>query len=87
MSRLLHITIYIVAALFMHTAPSYAHTNQADANGCHTKGNEIATKQSGRLVKAERITQDGKELCLVVVIIHNNEGERPRRLEVAVPAK
>lgn len=42
--------------------------------------------EGGTLARATSQTQNGREVCVVVVLIPGKDGERPRRVEVAVPA-
>jgi hypothetical protein len=48
-------------------------------------GEQVAAKQGGQLAKATPSTQNGAPVCVVVVLVPGRDGERPRRVEVAVP--
>ncbi|UXN07915.1 hypothetical protein N6A79_07150 [Bartonella sp. HY761] len=56
------------------------------AADCNAVGQKIADEQGGQLSKATPTVQNGKDVCVVVVIIRGKDGEQPRRVEVAVPA-
>lgn len=54
---------------------------------CAAIGQQVAAQQGGTLTKATASTQNGAPVCIVVVLVPGRDGERPRRVEVAVPAK
>lgn len=54
---------------------------------CASIGQQVAAQQGGTLTKATASTQNGAPVCIVVVLVPGRDGERPRRVEVAVPAK
>ena len=56
------------------------------AADCSAVGRQVADSQGGTLARATSVVQNGKEVCVVVVLIPGKDGERPRRVEVAVPA-
>ena len=56
------------------------------AADCSSVGQQVADSQGGTLARATSVVQNGKEVCVVVVLIPGKDGERPRRVEVAVPA-
>ncbi|WP_371823844.1 hypothetical protein [Phyllobacterium sp. 628] len=56
------------------------------AADCSAVGQQVAESQGGTLARATAQTQNGREVCVVVVLIPGKDGERPRRVEVAVPA-
>lgn len=58
----------------------------AEAADCRSAGQRVAEEQSGELAKAEPQKKDGQPVCVVVVIVPGRNGEKPRRVEVAVPA-
>lgn len=64
-------------------APSMVTTVAGD---CMAIGQQVAASQGGTLAKATPATQNGREVCVVVVLVPGKDGERPRRVEVAVPA-
>lgn len=57
------------------------------AGDCAAIGQQVAAAQGGTLTKATPAVQNGKPVCIVVVLVPGRDGERPRRVEVAVPAK
>jgi hypothetical protein len=56
------------------------------AGDCVAVGQKVAAEQGGTLTKATPSTQNGRNVCVVVVLVPGRDGERPRRVEVAVPA-
>ncbi len=54
---------------------------------CTAVGERVAASQGGQLAKATPSTQNGAPVCIVVVLVPGRDGERPRRVEVAVPNK
>lgn len=59
---------------------------QLAAADCSQVGQQVAESQGGTLARATSQTQNGREVCVIVVLIPGKDGERPRRVEVAVPA-
>jgi predicted cation transporter len=57
------------------------------AGDCAAIGQQVAAAQGGTLTKATAAVQNGSPVCIVVVLVPGRDGERPRRVEVAVPAK
>ncbi|MBC2884749.1 hypothetical protein H7Q97_04940 [Ochrobactrum sp. CM-21-5] len=57
------------------------------AGDCAAVGEKVAASQGGQLAKATPTTQNGRPMCVVVVLVPGRDGERPRRVEVAVPAQ
>ena len=57
------------------------------AADCAAVGEQVAASQGGQLAKSTPTTQNGRAMCVVVVLIPGRDGERPRRVEVAVPAQ
>ncbi|MFD1197632.1 hypothetical protein ACFQ3K_04730 [Brucella gallinifaecis] len=59
----------------------------AAAADCAAIGERVAASQGGQLAKSTPSTQNGRAVCVVVVLVPGRDGERPRRVEVAVPAQ
>lgn len=59
----------------------------ARAADCTVVGRKIAAEQGGHLAKATPVIQDGKHVCVIVVLVPGRNGEKPRRVEVAVPTR
>lgn len=59
----------------------------AAAGDCAAVGEQVAASQGGQLAKATPTTQNGRAMCVIVVLVPGRDGERPRRVEVAVPAQ
>jgi hypothetical protein len=68
------------------SAAGVFNAGAALAADCSSVGQQVADSQGGTLARATSVVQNGKEVCVVVVLIPGKDGERPRRVEVAVPA-
>lgn len=69
------------------SAPQKTNLLIAAAGDCAAVGERVAASQGGQLAKATPTTQNGRAMCVVVVLVPGRDGERPRRVEVAVPAQ
>jgi len=67
--------------------PQKSNMLVAAAGDCAAVGEQVAASQGGQLAKATPTTQNGRAMCVVVVLVPGRDGERPRRVEVAVPAQ
>ncbi|MCZ2158131.1 hypothetical protein NPX99_02360 [Bartonella sp. 220] len=56
------------------------------ASECIEIGREIAVQKNGVLVRSTSVVKDGRDTCVVVVVVPAHEGEKLRRIEVTVPA-
>lgn len=56
---------------------------QAD---CYAVGQQVAAENGGTLAKAQAVNQDGQTVCVIVVLVPGKDGQRPRRVQVVVPA-
>ncbi len=68
-------------------APKKSNLLIAAAGDCTAVGEQVAAQQGGQLAKATPTTQNGRAMCVIVVLVPGRDGERPRRVEVAVPAQ
>ncbi|CAM1627066.1 unnamed protein product [Bartonella choladocola] len=71
--------------LFFLILTCLAGTTAAHAADCTEVGKRVASEQGGTLARATLDTQNGNT-CVVIVLIPARDGEKPRRVEVAVPA-
>ncbi|WP_074380880.1 hypothetical protein [Bartonella doshiae] len=53
---------------------------------CMEVGKKVAAQERGVLVRSKSVVKDGKDLCVVVVVVPAHDGEKLRRVEVFVPA-
>jgi len=67
----------------MMACPVMAFAQSAD---CTLIGQRVAAEQAGQLTKSTPSVQNGRNVCVVVVIIPGKGEEKPRRVEIAVPA-
>ncbi|WP_208435298.1 hypothetical protein [Bartonella phoceensis] len=56
------------------------------AAGCAEVGRKVAAQENGVLVRSKPVVQDGKDMCMIVVVVPAREGEKLRRVEIFVPA-
>ncbi|WP_455481079.1 hypothetical protein V3564_01460 [Bartonella sp. B12(2025)] len=56
------------------------------AAGCVEVGRKVATQENGVLVRSKLVVQDGKDMCMIVVVVPARDGEKLRRVEVSIPA-
>lgn len=56
---------------------------QAD---CYAIGQQVAAQHGGQLARASRSSRGGQDVCVIVVLVPGKGGQRPRRIEVVVPA-
>lgn len=58
----------------------------AAAADCYSVGQRVAAQNGGQLARATPETRRGNTVCVVVVLIPAKDGQRPRRVEIVVPA-
>lgn len=56
------------------------------AADCYSIGQQVAGQQGGTLARATESNQGGQSVCVIVVLVPAKDGQRPRRVEVVVPA-
>jgi hypothetical protein len=56
------------------------------AADCYSIGQQVADQHGGTLARASESNQGGQSVCVIVVLVPAKDGERPRRVEVVVPA-
>ncbi len=76
-----------ISANLPMVVPHKANLVVAAADDCAAAGQRVAAAQGGTLTKATPAVQGGRNVCVVVVLVPGRDGERPRRVEVAVPAE
>jgi len=54
---------------------------------CYAIGQQIAAQQGGTLASASAESRGGTVVCRIVILVPARDGERPRRVEVTVPAR
>lgn len=72
--------------LFLVTFICLIGTSAAYAVDCAEVGKRVASEQGGTLARATLDTQNGGNTCVIIVLVPARDGEKPRRVEVAVPA-
>lgn len=56
------------------------------AADCYAIGQQVADQHGGTLAKASESNQGGQSVCVIVVLVPAKDGQRPRRVQVVVPA-
>ncbi|SUU91059.1 hypothetical protein EDC40_101528 [Aminobacter aminovorans] len=56
------------------------------AADCYSVGQQVADQHGGTLARASESNQGGQSVCVIVVLVPAKDGQRPRRVEVVVPA-
>lgn len=64
--------------------PSATSMRVASAD-CYAVGQRIASQQGGTLAAAQAASRGGRQVCVIVVLIPGEGGQRPRRQEIVVP--
>lgn len=64
-------------------APQLVRQAQAD---CYAIGQQVAAQNGGQLARASQANRGGQTVCVIVVLVPGQNGQRPRRVEVVVPA-
>ena len=54
---------------------------------CYSVGEQVAAQYGGTLAKASPSSQGGQPVCVIVVLVPGKDGQRPRRMQVVVPAE
>ncbi|MCT8991623.1 hypothetical protein NYR54_15195 [Chelativorans sp. SCAU2101] len=57
------------------------------APDCFAIGQQVAAQQGGTLAGAQAENRGGQTVCRIIVLVPARGGERPRRMEVTVPAR
>ncbi|WP_336276326.1 hypothetical protein [Bartonella sp. CB178] len=68
------------------TIASFLGAGSVLAAECTKVGREIATQQRGVLLRSKSVVQDGRDMCVVVVVVPARDGKNLRRIEIFVPA-
>jgi hypothetical protein len=59
---------------------------QLAAADCFSVGEQVAAQYGGTLAKATASNRGGQTVCHIVVLVPGKDGQRPRRIQVDVPA-
>lgn len=83
------VTLVLAAGLlFGQQPPARAQVLLAQgAADCFAIGQQVAAQQGGTLAGARAESRGGQTVCRIVVLVPARDGERPRRMEVTVPAR
>ncbi|WP_034988818.1 hypothetical protein [Bartonella senegalensis] len=71
--------LFLIIAVFLGT-------DSMQAAQCAKIGKEIASQKTAVLVRSTPVFQDGKDMCVVVVVVPAHDGKKLRRVEILVPA-
>jgi len=81
MKKLVFLTMVMLTLGHFSNASVWAQTVD-----CTVIGQRVAAEQAGQLTKATAAVQNGQDVCVVVVLVPGKGGDKPRRVEIAVPA-
>lgn len=94
MKRLRVLAVVAVSAAMSSiapTGPAFAQTFQGQqrmaAADCYAVGQRVAAQNGGTLARASAANRGGQAVCVIVVVVPARDGQRPRRMEVVVPAE
>lgn len=79
--------VFIAGNAYAQHGSAEAPVHLAQNVDCYAIGQQVAAQQGGTLAKATEESRDGQTVCRVVVLVPGQNGERPRRAEVVVPAQ
>ncbi|MDF1601334.1 hypothetical protein PZ895_16355 [Mesorhizobium sp. YIM 152430] len=66
-------------------APATPQRIQLAQGDCYAVGQQIAAENGGTLAKATPEDRGGQQVCVIVVLVPGQDGQRPRRAEFVVP--
>jgi hypothetical protein len=72
-------------------APAYGAEEAEDnmqvaAADCYSIGEQVAAQYGGTLARASASNRGGQTICHIVVLVPGKDGQRPKRIQVDVPA-
>jgi hypothetical protein len=67
------------------SAPATPQRIQLAQGDCYAVGQQIAAENGGTLAKATPEDRGGQQVCVIVVLVPGQDGQRPRRAEFVVP--
>lgn len=65
--------------------PATSQRIQLAQGDCYAVGQQIAAENGGTLAKATPEDRGGQQVCVIVVLVPGQDGQRPRRAEFVVP--
>ena len=93
MRRLAGIAALLALAASQAAATPVVSPGEADAlpvqmaaADCFSVGEQVAAQYGGTLAKASASNRGGQTVCHIVVLVPGKDGQRPRRIQVDVPA-
>lgn len=66
-------------------SPSVPERAQLAQGDCYAIGQQIAAQNGGTLAMATPEDRGGQRVCVIVVLVPGQDGQRPRRAEFVVP--
>ncbi|MCO6388623.1 hypothetical protein GTK01_16580 [Aliihoeflea sp. 40Bstr573] len=66
-------------------APGTPQRVQLVQGDCYAIGQQVAAQNGGTLAKATPEDRGGQQVCVIVVLVPAQDGQRPRRAEFVVP--
>jgi hypothetical protein len=68
------------------SAEDFDEPVQVAAADCYAVGEQVAAQHGGTLAKASSSNRGGQTICHIVVLVPGKDGQRPKRVQVDVPA-
>lgn len=83
--------VSVAVSCIATAAPGLAQSSPASqrfaAADCYAVGQRVAAQNGGTLARASAANRGGQAVCVIVVVVPARDGQRPRRMEVVVPAE
>lgn len=57
----------------------------AQGADCYAVGQRVAAQHGGTLAKAQPENRGGQLVCVIVILVPGDDGQRPRRVEITEP--
>jgi hypothetical protein len=75
-----------VASVPAWSAEGFDEPVEVAAADCYAVGEQVAAQHGGTLAKASASNRGGQTICHIVVLVPGKDGQRPKRIQVDVPA-
>lgn len=75
----------VIAAPVPAPAVPAAPVQLVQSGDCYSIGMQTAAQEGGQLARATQEVRGGQQVCVIVVLVAAQGGERPRRKEIVVP--
>lgn len=79
--------VLIAGSAYAQQGLAAAPVQLAQNADCYAVGQRVAAERGGTLARASAESRGGQTVCRIVVLVPGQNGERPRRAEIIVPAR